>query len=272
MTEPDQIEFHEQVTVSGVKPDGRSLPIRIGIVAGSAILVVIGAVAGMGASPSTTATATADSAELAAVAPLATSSGAVPFDGGLRGGFGRGGFHDITIGAINGSSLSLETEDGWTRTITVGSSTTITKGGETIAVGDLAVGDQIAFSQERTADGTYTITAIKVVLPSIGGEVTAIADNTITVTSRDGTTGTIHVDGDTTYQVNGDTDPALSEIEVGDLLVAEGTLRTDGSLDADTVYSGLRRGRDGFGPGRGHWDTGADPNATPTPTPSSTAS
>jgi hypothetical protein len=267
MTEPDQIEFHEQVTVSGVKPDGRSLPIRIGIVAGSAILVVIGAVAGMGASPSTTAPA--DSAELTADVPLVTSSGAFPLDGVLRGGFGRGGFHEITISAINGSSLSLETEDGWTRTITVGSSTTITKGGETIAVGDVAVGDQIAFSQERASDGTYTITAIKVVLPSIGGEVTAIADNTITVTRKDGTTGTIHVDGDTTYQVNGDTDQALSDIEVGDFVVAEGTLRTDGSLDADAVHSG-RGGRGGFGPARGPWDKDADPNATPTP--SSTAS
>jgi len=270
MTEPDQIEFHERVTVSGIKPDGRSLPIRIGIVAGSAILVVIGAVAGMGASPSTLATA--DQAELAAAVPVAGSAEAVPLDHGLRGGFGRGAFRNITISAINGSSLSLETEDGWTRTIAVGSSTTITKGGETIVVGDLAVGDQIGFNQDRASDGTYSITAIKVVLPSIGGEVTAIADNTITVTSKDGTTGTIHVDGDTAYEVNGTTGQALSDIEVGDFVIAEGSLRTDGSLDADTVHSGLRGGRGGFGPGRGSWDKDADPNATPTPTPSSTAS
>jgi len=271
MTEPDQIEFHEQVTVSGVKPDGRSLPIRIGIVAGSAILVVIGAVAGMGASPSTPATS--DEAELAAAAPLVTTSGAVPLDGGLRGAFGHGGFHGITISAIDGSSLSLETEDGWTRTITVDSSTTITKGGETVAVGDLAVGDQIGFSQERADDGTYTITAIRVVLPTIGGEVTAISDNTITVTRKDGTTGTINVDGDTTYEINGATDQALSDIEVGDLVIAEGTLQADGSLDADVVHSG-RFGHDGFGPGRGPWNKDIDPNAapTPTPTPSSTAS
>jgi hypothetical protein len=269
MTEPDQVEFHEQVTVAGIKPDGRSLPIRIGIVAGSAILVVIGAVAGMGASPSSPATS--DATELTAAVPTVTSSGAVPLDGGLRGAFGRGGFHDITISAIDGSNLSLETDDGWTRTITVGSSTTITKGGETIAVSDLAVGDQIGFSQERASDGTYSITAIKVVLPSIGGEVTAITDSTITVTGKDGTTGTIHVDGDTTYEVGGTTDEALADIEVGDFVVAEGSLRTDGSLDADAVHGG-RFGRHGFGPGRGPWDKDADPNATPTPTPSSTAS
>jgi uncharacterized protein DUF5666 len=271
MTEPDEIEFHERLTVSGAKPDGRGLPVRIGIVAGSAILVVIGAVAGMGASPST-APSIADEANLTAVAPAAGFLDAVPFEGGLRGMFGRGGFHDITISAINGSSLSLETEDGWTRTITIDSSTTITKGGETIAIGDLAVGDQIGFSQDRADDGTYTITAIKVVLPTIGGEVTAVSDSTITVTGRDGTTGTIHVDGDTTYEVDGTTGQALSDVEVGDFVIAEGALRDDGSLDADVVHNGFHRGRDGFGPGRGPWDKDADPNATPTPTPSSTAS
>lgn len=271
MTEPDEIEFHERVTVSTAKPDGRSLPIRIGIVAGSAVLVVIGAVAGMGASPST-APGTANETDLTVAVPAAGTLEGVALDRGLRGGFGRGGFHDITISAINGSNLSLETEDGWTRTITVDSSTTITKGGETVAIGDLAVGDQIGFSQELEDDGTFTITAIKVVLPTIGGEVTAVADNTITVAGKDGTTGTIHVDGDTTYEVDGTTGQALSDVEVGDFVMAEGTLRDDGSLDADVVHSGLHRGRDGFGPGRGPWDKDADPNATPTPTPSSTAS
>src|SRR5436190_24001705 len=53
MTEPDQIEFHEHVT----GPDGgrpgpslsRPVPVRIGVVAGSAHLFVVRAVAEMGA-------------------------------------------------------------------------------------------------------------------------------------------------------------------------------------------------------------------------------
>ncbi len=55
MTEPDQIEFHEHVGgPDGRQPRGaivRSVPVRIGIVAGSAVLFVVGAVAAMGASP-----------------------------------------------------------------------------------------------------------------------------------------------------------------------------------------------------------------------------
>jgi len=270
MTEPDQIEFHERVNASGAKPGARSMAARVGIVAGSAALVVIGAVAAMGASPATPSSA-GQANLLAAVAPATGTEPVAPLDSGFRGGMLGRGFHDITISAIDGSNLSLKTDDGWTRTITVGSSTTITKGGATIAIGDLAVGDQIRFSQDKATDGTYTITAIKVVLPSLGGEVTAVADSTITVTGRDGTTGTIHVDSDTTYEVDGTTGKALSDITVGSFVVAEGTLRADGSLDADAVHSGGHGVRDGFGPGRGH-DRGASPSATPTPTPASTAS
>ncbi|HEX5147970.1 MAG TPA: DUF5666 domain-containing protein [Candidatus Limnocylindrales bacterium] len=266
MTEPDQIEFHEQVTVSGGRRDGRSVATRAGVVLGSAALIVIGAVAAMGASPS--APAVDGSANLlAAAAPGIGIEDAPPLDNGFRGGMlGHRGFLDITISAIDGSSLSLKTDDGWTRTITVGSSTTITKGGATIAVGDLAVGDQIRFTQEKATDGTYSITAIHVVLPTIGGEVSAISGNTITVTGRDGTTGTIHVDGDTTYEVNGTAGKALSDVTVGSFIVAEGTLRADGSLDADAVHSGFRGMRDGDRPGRGFPGMPWEPKATPTPT------
>jgi hypothetical protein len=180
----------------------------------------------------------------------------------MTGDLGRGGFHDITISAISDSSISLKTDDGWTRTITVTSTTTITKGGATITVGDLAVGDQIRFVQERASDGTYTVTAIVVVLPTIAGEVTAIDGNTLTVTQRGGTTATIHVDADTTYRVNGAAG-SLSDIKVGSVVVAEGTQRADGSLDAAAIRSGFGD----RGPKDGHHRQ-SDPAASPAPSDS----
>ena len=268
MTEPDEIQFQERVIADGGRTSARSLPVRAGIVAGTAALVIVGAVSAMGASPASSPTGDAANL-LAAAVPDAAVEDLAPLANGFRGGFGHGGFHQITITAINGSSLSLETADGWTRTITVGSDTTITEAGETITLADLAVGDQIAFGQERQTDGRYTITAIKVVLPTIGGEVTAVDGNTIAVTGKDGTTGTIHVDGDTTYQIDGESG-TLSGIAVGDFVVAQGDLRDDGSLDAATVHSGMRGFRDG--PGRGFHDRLTDPSAIPTPTPTSTES
>jgi hypothetical protein len=185
-----------------------------------------------------------------------------------------GGSRDITIASISGSSLSLKTDDGWTRTITPTSATTITEAGATIAVSDLEVGDQIVFSQTKQTDGTYTIDAIRVVLPHAGGQVSAVSGNTITVTQRDGTSATIHVDSTTTYQVEGVTSATLSDIKVGDFVVAQGELRTDGSLDASTVASGFRggpgKGGHGHGMGPDDLDNGdaapsASPSATTTP-------
>jgi hypothetical protein len=270
MTETNEIEFLEPVRGPGGKPSGngrpgQSLPVRIGIVVGSALLVVLGVAVAMGASPAPSTPA----------APGATSVPGTPGDNlgdhafGMRGGdFGGAGFHDITITSISGSNLSLATADGWTRAIAVTSTTTITKGGATITVADLAVGDQIAFSQAKQTDGTYTVTAIRVILPSIDGQVTAINGNTLTVTQRDGTAATIHVDAGTTYQVQGVTSATLADIKVGAYIDAEGTLRTDGSLDASVVSSGFRGGRGhggDWGPGHGPGDSdkGAAPSASP---------
>ena len=276
MTETNEIEFLEPVKSPGGtppkngRPGSQSLAVRIGIVAGSALLVVLGAAVAMGASPSPTMPA-APGATAAPGTPGANPGGHAFGIGGAA--FGGVGFNDIKITSISGSNLSLATADGWTRTIAVTSTTTITKGGAAITVGDLAVGDQVTFSQARQADGSYTITAIRVILPSIAGQVTAISGNTITVTRRDGTAATTHVDAATKYQVQGVTSATLSDIKVGAYITAEGTLRTDGSLDASVVHGGFPGGpgdAGGFGRGRGGhgpWGPGkgAAPGASPTP-------
>ena len=271
-------------------PLGRSIPVRIGIVAGSAVLFVIGAVAAMGASPAPSgATASPDTG-------TTTPGTAVPrharnavrrrdaegrHDGRRRprprGGFRLGGFGDITIAAIDGSSLSLKTDDGWTRTITVGSSTTITRGGQTIAVGDLKVGDRIVFGETKASDGSYTINQVRVVLPVVGGQVTAVGTDSITVDQKGGGSATIHVGASTTYDVNGNASAKLSDITVGSFVVAEGTQRSDGSLDASAVHAGTRgeRGPGGMGPmfRGGPWDDNqGQPGANPSATPSTSSS
>ena len=289
MTEPDQIEFHEHIAgPDGQQPGGslsRSVPVRIGIVAGSAILFVIGAVAAMGASPgpvSTPAAGTDDGTN-----PPANP--AVPFDGAMprigilgpgpdaRGGPGLklGGFGDITISAIDGSNVSLKTNDGWTRTITIGSSTKVTKGSQTISAGDLRVGDQIVFGETKASDGSFTIDQVRVVLPIVGGQVTAVGTDSITIDQRGGGSATIHVDASTTYDIDGNATGKLSDITVGSRVVAEGTQRSDGSLDASTVHAGTRTkpGPGGMGPmfRAGPWDKD-HPGAAPSASPSTSSS
>lgn len=189
---------------------------------------------------------------------------------GGRGGFGHG-LGGITITAISGSNISLETADGWTRTITVDSGTTYSKNGDTIALGDLAVGDEIGFRQTLEDDSSWTIDAIAVIPPHAGGEVTAVSGSTITVTQRDGTTATINVDGSTTYQVNGD-DAALADVKVGMFLVAQGTENSNGSLDATDVRAGDKGALRGPGQKGFHLFGGDDKDPDATAAPSATDS
>lgn len=297
MTEPDSVEFHEHIGRTDGGPIGgrlgHSVPVRIGMVAGSALLVVIGAVAAMGASPtpsaSTGTSATPDNGGTTSNGgtPSTSSDGSTwmmagetgqDFDmrgSGIGPGFRLGGFRDITITAINGSSLSLKTDDGWTRTITVASTTKITRSGQSIALGDLKVGDQIVFGQTRATDGSYTIDQIQVVLPTIGGQVTAVGSDSITVSRKGGnSTATIHVSGATTYNLNGNASAKLSDITVGSFVVAEGTLRSDGSLDATAVRGLNAKGHDSGMPKFRSGPDGSNPemHPTPTPTPSTSSS
>ena len=75
-------------------------------------------------------------------------------------GFGSVGRGPITIRAISGNQISLATDDGWSRTITATSSTVITKGGKTISVGDLAVGDVVGAEGTLRADGSLDATSV----------------------------------------------------------------------------------------------------------------
>jgi hypothetical protein len=270
MTEPTPTTFKGKLRAQ----DG----LRIGIVLSAAIVLLVGAAVATGASPSPSGQAGASADPGASSAPDGPP-GEKERDGWLRrgfghgfGGFGRGfgfhGFGNISVTAISGADVSLETANGWSRTISVTDDVTITKGGQEIALADLAVGDRVALREDRAEDGTYTVTDIVVILPTAFGEVTAKTADTITVSRRDGTTTTIHVDGDTTYRVAGDADASLADITVGMLVVARGSERGDGSLDAVAVRAGtINRGlrMDDFPGPPGEWGPDAPdaPEASP---------
>ena len=156
------------------------------------------------------------------------------------GGMGRGGpmggpgrFGAITITAINGSQLTLTTADGWTRTID-DTAATITKAGQTVQASALAVSDSITFDQTRQSDGTYKITAIRVVLPHVDGTVQSVSGGTVTLTLRDKTTKNITLTASTTYQLAGAASTSAA-LTVGAQVDAQGTTAADGTFTATLV-------------------------------------
>lgn len=238
---------------------------RIGLL-GAVAAAVIGAailIAGTTATPAGTLAA-ANGSPQNAIDLSGRGLGGGDKDGDMAG-FGGRGFGGITISSISGSNISLETVDGWTRTIPIASDTALTKGAATITVSDLKIGDEVRFAQTRQTDGSFTITKLNVVLPHAGGTVTAVSSSSINVTQRDGSSATIKVGSSTTYEVGGTAGKALTDVKVGMLVGAVGTLNTDGSLTATAVraidpatFQGKGH-RDGHGP----WGNGAAPDASP---------
>ena len=243
---------------------GRASAIRAGIVLGSALVLAVGTAVVMGASPSAPAASPGTGAQPSAapsVAPnhegngkrgafggfgpfglfpfgIGPGSGAGPtvpgFGNGPSARFGGVGFGHVTVTAISGNDISLKTDDGWTRTITVTADTKVTKGGQAATLADVKVGDPVRFAEQKNADGTWTITALAVILPQTAGTVTAVGPDSITITGRDGTSQTIHTNAGTTYH-RGDAGGSRSDVKVGSTVVATGERGSDGSLTATSV-------------------------------------
>ncbi|HLY14148.1 MAG TPA: DUF5666 domain-containing protein [Candidatus Limnocylindrales bacterium] len=231
-------------------------PIRVAIVAGVLIVLALSAAITLAASPSPAGpngSSGGSGPSTPSGSPAPKHGGPLGFGffgrgfgpgaaggpsafGGIAGGFGGAGVAGgVTIASIDGSTLSLKTADGWTRTITVTSATKITRAGQTIDVSGLKAGDTIAFRESKASDGSYTIEAISVVLPRVFGQVTATTADTITIKQFGGTTTTIHVSSTTTFQIFGVSKPTIAALKAGMTITAEGTQAGDGSFDALSV-------------------------------------
>jgi hypothetical protein len=220
------------------RPRGRTL----GIVALAGAVVVgvlaVGFAIGSGTSTDNAAGAPSADRQPARVAAAAWTSpdGKTQVRLDERGGRGFGGAmggNTITITGIDGTKLALKTENGWTRTIDANGAT-VTKDGATVAVSTLKVGDKIVFRETRNADGTYTITAITVVQPTVAGTVASVSGSTVTVTTRDGGTAKVALTGSTTYDIGGQA-ATKDAVVAGAQIWATGTLGSDGTLTASSV-------------------------------------
>ncbi len=226
---------------------GNILKGAIGLVAGIAIVASVAVVAGTApTSDGSTAGASsqASSAPDSSGKPGPAARFGFPSIGGI---FGFGGglpslggspFGGVTIASINGDSIGLKTADGWSRTITLGSSVKVTEAGRTMSAGDLKVGQSVQLQEKRNSDGTFTVTGLAIVTPSVVGQVTAKTATTITIKRSDGTTQVIDVDSSTTFHIQGAATSNLAAVTIGMTISASGPQATGGPLHAFTVQGG----------------------------------
>ena len=204
---------------------------RIGLVLGAgAVLAIVAAATSMASeAPSRDAVRGGANFALGGNDPALGDAGEL-----AQGRFGRHGFGEITITAISGNAVTLGTPDGWSRTITISDTVDLTKGGQDIAVSDLKVGDQIRFSQTRNADGSYTVTAVAVVVPTVQGTASAITSTGFKVTTRDGSVWTVTVNSSTTYTYGQGTG-SLADVKDGQAVRVQGTTTADNQITALNV-------------------------------------
>jgi hypothetical protein len=145
----------------------------------------------------------------------------------------------VTVAAVNGSTVSLVTKDGWTKDVDT-TNVVITLDVATKTAADLAVGDTVQVDQTRNANDTYTITGLELVLPQVVGVVGTLGSDSFTVAQMDGTTTTVHVSDTTKWPMamSGAGATGLSNLKTGDFVTAQGKLEADGSMDASSVTSG----------------------------------
>ncbi len=127
----------------------------------------------------------------------------------------------IRITGITGDQVDLATDDGWRRTITVTPTTKLSKGDQTISLADLTLGDQVRISQRREDDGSYVITAIRVVVPMTVGRVSAIDADSMTLLRR-GASQEVRLTAGTSYRV-GKATGTKADVVVGAVVVVQGT-------------------------------------------------
>ena len=119
--------------------------------------------------------------------------------------------------------------------------------GVAVTVGLGAGALTFAQTTPSTSSGQATASLAAAHMPGVGGTVTAVSGNTVTVTGKNGTSYTINAGSAT---ITKDETVAVSAIAVGDTVMANGTL-SGTTLTATSLHDGkMPAGGGGFG-GRG---------------------
>jgi hypothetical protein len=140
------------------------------------------------------------------------------------------------VTAVNATSVTVTGWNGTSSMFTVTGTTTFSEGGATVVATDLVVGDFADIQVLSTAMATAT--SINIELARFGGQVTALSGDTITITGHKGVTQTIEVGTSTTYAKDG-APAALTDVSLGDLVSAQGTIgATATTLNATSVTIG----------------------------------
>jgi len=222
--------------------------------------------------------------------PDATAPGQRRGSRGLRGMFGDMAATGGRVSAVGASSVKVTAASGTATTYQLTDSTSVREGRGAQGTGaKLAVGDRVLVLSKAGANSSANRVAVTVLVqrPTIGGTVTAVSADRVTIRDQQGFTRVVATSSQTTYGKDGATS-ARSAVTVGARVHAVGKVDANGTtLDASRVEVVTKTGRGpgmggepgmGGGPGgRGHGGWGGPgspgdqgpqtPNGSGTPSP-----
>jgi hypothetical protein len=150
---------------------------------------------------------------------------------------GRRAYGVIESGA--GQTIALASPVGLVNLVADANTLLRIPGTEQPGLDDLATGDVVGALGWWDEDGrTFHAFVVARLEPDrlfpLGGELTAVSDDTLTIQTCHGTAA-VHVDDETRYRVGAVEAPGLDDLEIGTMVVVSGTLNPDGSLLARGV-------------------------------------
>ena len=152
------------------------------------------------------------------------------------------------VKAVTSSSVTVATSTG-SLTYFITATTTVTDQRPGAKSESLSLGENVRVVPSPTDSSVAA--SITIVPATIGGRVSAITGNTISVTDTQGVTATIQVNADTAFAKTG-ANASITDVRVGSFIFAIGRFGTSPStLDATTVGIGMPAPGTS-GPGNGH--------------------
>jgi hypothetical protein len=146
------------------------------------------------------------------------------------------------VSDVSASGFKVTGRGGAVWTIAVNASTEYQFGTGDGSLADVTNGTTAVVQGTSTGDNAITALTVRVKPDRAVGTVTSKTADSITITKRNGSTVTVHVDGDTTYLVAGVENADLGDVAVDMAIGVSGRQRADGSIDADAVAAGTGRG------------------------------
>lgn len=141
------------------------------------------------------------------------------------------------VTSVGTNTFTVQDRSGQSKVVKTTSSTKFMIGHQTGSSADVKVGAEVGATGTQNADGSLTADVVEVRVPMVAGQITAINGNTITIKGFMRGSDVVQVSAATTYtDAMTKANLHLSDLKVGEYIMAQGTPGANNAFDATAIY------------------------------------